>query len=127
VVSNYFRFVLNRHPLFGLICHHRLHPFTTKKRVIVFLCSLSFAFVLSVGMLEKMYFREVSPPAPLSSFLIINCCVSSCTVLSHYNSLFCTQKFVCADGCDKANVTDEHGNQRMQCVGGSNDGMDYGK
>ena len=34
---------------------------------------------------------------------------------------------MCADGCDEARVTDEHGEQRMQCVGGANDGMEYGK
>mmetsp|Transcript_24479 Transcript_24479/g.35995 ORF Transcript_24479/g.35995 Transcript_24479/m.35995 type:complete len:428 (-) Transcript_24479:225-1508(-) len=92
VSSNYFQFIRNRHPLLGLFAHHRLHPFKTKLRVIVFLCTLSFAFVLTVAMLNDLHYHE---------------------------------KFICTGGCDEQHVADEHGNERLQCVGGKNDGMDY--
>lgn len=97
IMSNYIQFVLNRHPLLGLFCHHRQHPFKTKLRVVVFLLSLSFAFCLSVFMLDKMYFKEVSAVlrrlVPSDTyhtqvpFLFFSCCLSICIYLAENRNL----------------------------------------
>jgi hypothetical protein len=58
--DNYVNFVFDQHPLIGLVCHHKLHPFQTKHRIAIFLCLLGFSFAISVALLNDFYFKEVS-------------------------------------------------------------------
>jgi hypothetical protein len=59
-LSNYFHFVRNNHPLLAIFFSHRLHPFTKKRRLIVFFCVLCIAYTLSVVLLSNFYFDETS-------------------------------------------------------------------
>jgi hypothetical protein len=57
--ENYFNFVRDQHPLIGLVCHHKLHPFRTGPRIAIFLCLLGFSFAVSVALLNDFYFKQV--------------------------------------------------------------------
>jgi hypothetical protein len=52
--------VLQQHPILSICLGHRLHPYTTKQRIIVLFCALSFAFCVSVALLDNFYYKEVN-------------------------------------------------------------------
>ena len=42
--------------MISLFLVHPKHPFTRKKRVIVFLCVLAFAFFVEIALLDSLYY-----------------------------------------------------------------------
>jgi hypothetical protein len=59
IISNYIRFVSNNHPLLSLCLKHKNHPFTFKRRLLVFICILAFAIALSYILLSTSYVYKV--------------------------------------------------------------------
>lgn len=59
-VLNYLFFVFNNHPLLSIFLSHRLHPFAKKKRLVVLMCSLCFAFTVTYVLTEAYFSSEVS-------------------------------------------------------------------
>lgn len=59
VFSNYRHYFYNNHPLFSIVLAYRGQPYNTKKRLIVFICVLSFAIglayiVVNTGILHQV-------------------------------------------------------------------------
>ncbi|KAJ1427057.1 hypothetical protein B484DRAFT_397304 [Ochromonadaceae sp. CCMP2298] len=52
VLSNYLRYCFNNHPALSVLLMHPLHPFRRRYRVVVLLCSLSFAVCMSFLLLK---------------------------------------------------------------------------
>lgn len=59
-LSNYFRFVINTHPLLSIILHYRLDPYTTKNRFIVFVCILCFAVAVSYLLVSTTFIYQIA-------------------------------------------------------------------
>jgi hypothetical protein len=59
ILSNYVHFVCNNHPLLSICFARRCHPYDTKKRLIVFICIVSFAIGLSYAFLNTNYVYQV--------------------------------------------------------------------
>ncbi len=59
-MSNFWQFVLNSHPLLSILFVHPLHPFTRMKRIIVFLCSFSFAIAVSFIFVSTDYVPDLA-------------------------------------------------------------------
>ena len=60
ILSNYFRFVITKHPLFSIFLHYRLDPYNTKKRFLVFVCILCFAVALSYVLLGSSFAYQIA-------------------------------------------------------------------
>lgn len=60
LMSNYFRFVFNKHPLLSIFLHYRLDPYTTKKRLITFICILCFAVAVSYLLLSTTFVYRIA-------------------------------------------------------------------
>ena len=45
--QDYFQYLFNNHPLFGICCHHRLHPLHTSQRFIALLGSFAFGVAIT--------------------------------------------------------------------------------
>ena len=59
VISNYGLFVINNHPLLSIFLAHRSHPYSTKKRFVVFICIISFAIGLAYLFFNTSYIHPV--------------------------------------------------------------------
>lgn len=47
VRQDWVQYMLNNHPLFGIFCHHRLHPIKTRQRLIILLGSFAFGVAIT--------------------------------------------------------------------------------
>ena len=45
--QDWFQYMFNNHPLFGIFCHHRLHPLKMRQRLIILLGSFSFGVMIT--------------------------------------------------------------------------------
>lgn len=59
VLSNYIHYVKNNHPLFSICLAKRGQPYNTKKRLIVFICIISFAIGLAYVLVNTSYIHQV--------------------------------------------------------------------
>lgn len=59
VLSNYIHYVKNNHPLISIFLAKRGQPYNTKKRLIVFVCIISFAIGLSYILVSTDYIHQV--------------------------------------------------------------------
>jgi hypothetical protein len=57
--SNYKNYVRHNHPLFSLLCAHRLHPYSLRNRFVVFVCLVMFAVTLSFVFWNTDYVPQV--------------------------------------------------------------------
>jgi hypothetical protein len=59
VLSNYIHYVKNNHPLISICLANRGQPYNTKKRLIVFICIVSFAIGLAYILVNTSYIHQV--------------------------------------------------------------------
>ena len=59
VISNYAFFVRNNHPLISIFLATKNHPYSMKKRLIVFVCIISFAIGLAYLVFNTKYVYQV--------------------------------------------------------------------
>lgn len=45
--QDFFQYMFNNHPLFGICCHHRLHPLKMRQRLIILLGSFAFGVAVT--------------------------------------------------------------------------------
>lgn len=62
--QDWFSYLANNHPIFGICCHHRLHPVRTKIRVLSLLGSI--AFGLAATNIIWLYFQQHDDPTLLT-------------------------------------------------------------
>ena len=60
MLSNYIRFVMNKHPLFSIFLHNRHDPFNTVKRFIVFVCTLCACVYFSYLLLSTTFVYQIA-------------------------------------------------------------------
>lgn len=115
--DNYFHFVKNRHPFLSIFFAHPLHPLSFRDRVTVFLCSLGFAFFVSVVRWSSPHGQVCSGAhrCLLSSLLMVGQ-----VVLSDNKE----KQHTCEAGCSRR-VIDVNGQEL--CYGGYNDGISIRK
>jgi hypothetical protein len=113
VLSNYWQFIRNNHPLLSICLMHTKNPFPRKKRVIVFICTFSFSIFLTFLLMEK---------AKLIPW--VSTCQSGCN--QHLgNNRFLSGFFFEIQNLSNENSTSSANGDSYVCMGGSNDGMKY--
>ena len=60
MLSNYVRFVMNKHPLLSIFLHNRRDPFNTVKRFIVFVCTLCACVYFSYLLLSTTFVYQIA-------------------------------------------------------------------
>ena len=58
MLSNFWHYFKNGHPLFSICLCHRLNPYSKRSRAIVYFCMTSMAYCLTVGLMETDYFMD---------------------------------------------------------------------
>ena len=58
--SNYLRFVLSKHPLISIVFHYRVDPYNSKKRFIVFCCTLCLAVAASFLLNNTTFIYQIA-------------------------------------------------------------------
>lgn len=88
-LQDWMQFIIyNNHTLFGLCCHHRLHPVNTMERFAILLASISFGLAVSSGIrLFFYYFVEDNDMEIVLPMTTTNQSVSNSTMMANYSSL----------------------------------------
>lgn len=60
IISNYYYYVLNNHPLFSMCFLHHLNPFGRKERIIVYINSIIFAIFITFVIMYTTYIPRLS-------------------------------------------------------------------
>lgn len=75
VLSNYIHYIKNNHPLLSICLANRGQPYNTKKRLIVFICIISFAIGLAYVLVNTSYIHQVDLlPSAYDHFNLFSTC-----------------------------------------------------